>query len=197
MERNDELADLPQYGDDGPTPVRASDNGDALSPFGEASIMDLLQQDLQEIADTKEVYIRLKGYERSGIQIKYHLPHKGRELSDIARKVEREHKDAYSRNINIAIDTMIHLCSGVYCQPEGVLEPVMLDPGDTGEPCMFDGRLAQLMGIDDEVASARQVVRRLFGDNDMAIIAHAEKLQRWLANTKADVTLEIWQTQGE
>jgi hypothetical protein len=71
-----------------------------------------------------------------------------------------------------------------------------LDPGDTGTPVMFDQRLAEILGMEGQVTSARQVVRKLFGNNDMAIVAHAEKLNRWLANTRADVSLEIWQ-QGE
>ena len=192
---HDELVEQPR--EDEATPVQGFENGGAPTAFSDASIVDLLQQDMREIAETKEVYIPIKGYERSGIQVCYHLPVGGKEIADIGRKVEREFKDAYSRNLNIAIDTMIHLCSGVYCQPPGVPEPVMLDPDDTGNPVGFDIQLAQLMGIEGEVQSARQVVRRLFGNNDMAILAHAEKLQRWLANTKADVTLELWQTQGE
>ena len=192
---NDELVDDPKPDED--TPVRVSENGDAPTPFEEASIMDLLQEDLRELAEVKEVYIPVKGYERSGIQVCYHLPGRGKELSDIARKVEREVKDRYTRNITTAIDTMIHLCSGIYVQPEGVESPVMLDPEETGEPAMFDQRLAHLMGIEGEVQSSRQVVRRLFNNNDMAIISHAEKLQRWMQDTKADVTLELWQTTGE
>jgi hypothetical protein len=189
-----------ELGSDQVTPVpgfeQESANGDAPSPFSEASIADLLQADMAELAATKEVFIPIKGYERSGIQACYHLPAKGKELNDIGRKVEREFKDNYSRNLAIAIDTMIHLCSGIYCQPEGVPEPVMLDPDNTGAPVGFDQDLAKLMGIEGETQSARQVVRRLFNNNDLAIISHAEKLQRWLQNTKADVSLEIWQ-QGE
>jgi len=190
---HDELLEHPN--EDEVTPVPGSDNGDA--PFSEASIMDLLQADMQELAESKDVYIPVKGYGRTGVQIRYGLPDKGRELSDIARKVEREVKDRYTRNITIAIDTMIHLCLGIYVQPEGVAEPVMLDPDETGEPVRFDNEFAKILGIETEVKSARQVVRRLFNNNDMAIISHAEKLQRWLQDTKADITLEIWQTAGE
>ena len=163
-------------------------------PFSEASVMDLLQADMQELAETKEAYIAVKGYERTGLQIRYHLPNRGKELDEIARRVQREFKDSYSRNIGIAIDTMIHLCDGIYVQPEGVPEPVMLDPDNTGYPAEFDEKLAGIMGMDTtEVQSARQVLRRLFGNNEMAILAHAEKLNRWLQNTKTDLSLEVWQ----
>lgn len=163
-------------------------------PFSEASIVDLLKEEAAELANAKEVYIPLKGYKGTGLQVCYHLPERGKELDDIARKVQRENKETYYRNIYTAIDTMAWLCSGLYVQPEGAEEPVMLDPGDTGVPVMFDARLAEIIGMDTtETPSARAVIRRLFANNDMAIIAHAEKLNRWLQDTKADLSLEIWQ----
>jgi hypothetical protein len=155
--------------------------------------MDLLQADYKELTETKEVNSPVKGYERAGLQIRYHLPERGKELDEIARKVQREFKDNYSRNITIAMDTMIHLCSGLYVQPEGVPEPVTLDPDHDGIPVMFDEKLAGLIGFEGNVNSARQVLRKLFGNNDMMIISHAEKLNRWLQNTKADLSLEVWQ----
>jgi hypothetical protein len=179
--------------DDEDTPVPGFEEG---GPFSEKSIIQQLQAEAQELADAKEVFIPIKGYEGTGLQVKYHLPQHGKELSQIADKVRRQEKDAWERNLNIAIDTMIHLCSGIYVQPGDTPEPVMLDPEDTGVPASFDQRLAEILGIEGHVTSARQVVRRLFGNNDMAIVSHAEKLNRWLANTKADVTLEVWQ-QGE
>lgn len=176
------------------TPVPGSEE---VAPFSEASIVDILQAEARELADTKEVYIPVKGYERTGLQVCYHLPNRGKELDEIATRVRREAKDAYTRNVIIAIDTMIHLCSGIYVQPGNVNEPVMLDPEDSGVPCIFDQRLAEIIGMDNPAgAGARQVVRKLFGNNELAIISHAERLNRWLSNTKADLSLEVWQ-QGE
>lgn len=189
---------------DRPTVPHDNDDGEATPvpgfeqerpPFSEASIVDILQAEHKELAEAKDTLIPVKGYERTGLQVQYRLPDRGKELDDIARKVMREMKDAYSRNLYTAIDTMIHLCTGIYVQPPGVEEPVILDPENTGSPALFDVQLAQLMGMEN-IESSRQVVRRLFGNNDMAIIAHAEKLNRWLQNTKADLSLEIWQ-QGE
>lgn len=173
------------------TPVRGLGTD---TPFSETSIIEQLQAEAQEIAGAKEVDIPIKGYQGTGLRVRYHLPDRGKELSDIADKVRREMKDAYSRNLTIAIDTMIHLCSGLYVQPDGVPEPVMLDPGDTGIPVTYDQRLAEILGMENSAnAGARAVVRRVFGNNDMAIIAHAEKLNRWFQNTKTDVSLEVWQ----
>lgn len=163
-------------------------------PFSEASVVDLLKQEIQELAEVKDVLIKVEGYDKTGLQVKYGLPENGKQLDTIARKVQREFKGNYERNLYIAIDTMIALCMGLYVQPPEVDEPVMLDPDETGTPVQFDERLAELVGLEDgQLRTARNVVRRLFRKNDMAIVYHAEKLNRWLQNTNADLDLEIWQ----
>jgi hypothetical protein len=122
------------------------------------------------------------------------MPESGKELDNIARKVARDHKDVFNRNLYTAMDTMIILCIGLYVQPPEVDEPVELDPQEMGEPVRFDYRLGEIVGITDpEEAKSRVVLRKLFGNNDFAVIAHAEKLNRWLANVKADLNVEFWQ----
>src|SRR5262252_4449429 len=168
--------DIPPVEDTEPgdeTPVLGLETGGA-----EPSLMDTFRQEYAELAETKTAMISVKGYERTGLQIKYRLPSSGKELDAIARKIQREVKDPYSRNLYIAMDTMITLCEGLYVQPEGVEEPVMLDPENTGIPCQFDGTLAGMMGMNGEVNTARQVVKHLFGNNDMAVLGHAERLSR-------------------
>jgi hypothetical protein len=165
---------------------------EGFSP-GAASIADLLKQDYNEIAEIEEVYIKVKGYDKSGLQVKYRLPESGKELDDISRKVNREYKDTYSRNLFTAIDTMIYLCEGLYVQPEGVEAPVMLDPQETGMPCRFDERLAVLIGMNGVESRARAVVRKLFNNNDLMVVGHAERLSRWLTDTKANLEIEFWQ----
>jgi hypothetical protein len=44
-----------------------------------------------------------------------------------------------------------------------------------------------------EPSTARQIVRRLFNGNDFAIVNHAERLNRWLMDTSADLSMEFWQ----
>jgi hypothetical protein len=182
--------------EDDTTPVPVLEEGEPRnSQFGESSIVDVLQAEFKELADTTDVYIPVKGYEKTGLQVKYHLPEHGKELDDVARKVQREVKEAYYRNLYTAIDTMIHLTDGLYVQPADVPEPVMLDPQEIGMPVSFDHRLAEILGMGDgeQAVTARQVVRKLFGNNELAIIGHAEKLSRWMQNTKADLSLEVWQ----
>lgn len=156
------------------------------------SIIDLLKSDLAEIAANVDTYIPVIGYEKSGLAVKYHLPETGKQLDAIARKVNAQDKDPYYRNLNTAIDTMILLCDGLYVKPAGVEDYVMLDPQELGEPVRFDARTAEIFGAPGD-SPARSVVRKIFDGNEMAILNHTERLGRWLNNTKADLTTELWQ----
>ena len=169
---------------------------DASHNGGQASYIDLFKQELEEIESIKDVLIPVRGFEKTGVQVKYHLPKSGSELDEIARRAKREaSKDNFQLNLIISMQTMIHLCDGVYVQPAEAKEPVMLDPDEQGYPVKFDERLAKLLGLpeDDPNASARKTLRKLFGNNDSNIIDHAERLGRWIRDVKADVTLELWQ----
>jgi hypothetical protein len=159
-----------------------------------STLADLIKEDMKELAAHEETLIRVPGYSKSGLQVKYRLPESGKELDVIGRKVNRQEKDAFTRSLFTAIDTMIYLCEGLYVQPAGVDEPVMLDPEETGYPARFDDRLASLLGMNGaEPSTARQIVRRLFNGNDFAIVNHAERLNRWLMDTSADLSMEFWQ----
>jgi len=197
-EPTDVTSDNGHMSDDGlgTPPVREVDSP---GPFSSPSVVDMFQQELNEISSAESVFIPVKGYEQTGLQIRYHMPESGKVLGDINTRVSKQYKDTYSRNLYVAISTMIQLCDGLYVQPsiEGepeVDEPVMLDPDEMGMPVQFDERLAEMMGMEvTQNLTARQVVRRLFGNNEMAILAHAERLSRWLQNTKADINAEMWQ----
>lgn len=166
-------------------------------PISDKSILDVLKADYDDIAGDKSVYIPIVGWEKSGLAIKYRHPHSGKELDAVARTVYREiSKDQrYSRGITLAIDTMIRLNEGLYVKPAGVDDYVELDPEERGRPYdLGDGeKLSSIFGWNGEVSTSRDVVRKLFGGNELAIGAHSEKLQRWLMNTKADLDTEIWQ----
>lgn len=176
----------------------SEDETQIITPGTPVSFVDVIQAELQELKESKEVYIAVQGYERSGLHVKYRLPNDGKVLDNISRKVMREFKDAYSRNLHISMDTMINLCEGLYVQPpEAEGEYVELDPDATGEPVQFDSRLAEIVSNGTSISTARQVVFALFGNNDLMILNHAERLNRWLMNTKADVETELWQQMGE
>lgn len=161
----------------------------------ENSFLGLIKQDLEELEGSEEVYIKVPGYDGSGLSMKFRLPKGGKELELIAKKVEnqtRQQRDPYITNLYIAMDTIIALCTGFYVKPFGVEDYVMLDPTDAGLPVTFDDRLATVVGLPDGT-TAREIMKKLFNKNEMAIINIAEKLSRWIGNTKADLTREIWQ----
>lgn len=157
------------------------------------SIVDMLRNDLEQINSIQDTLILVPGYENSRLAVKYRLA-SGRELTDIAQKVWREQKDLYSRGLLAAIDTMVVLCVGLYVQPEGVESPVELDPQEMGMPVSFsDDRLADILGMaPDEPRSARAVVRKLFNNNELAIMAHSTKLQEWLQDTTGEAEQGFW-----
>lgn len=163
------------------------------SPAPPNSLVEQIRNEVEELSEIHEVFIPVIGYNQSNLQIKYRMPESGRELERIGQKVFRESKDRYTRNLYTAMDTMINLCVGLYVQPEDVDEPVELDPQELGYPVQFDERLAQVIGMNGGGGSARLVLRKLFGNNDVAILSHAERLSRWLANSQADLDREIWE----
>lgn len=169
----------------------------APNMFSGKSIVDLLNEEAAEISNIKFVHIPILGYEKTGLTARYHMPENGKELEKINRKAEREFKDTYSRSLTSSLDTMIHLCDGLYVNPNNDPEPVELDPDMIGYPVRFDERCAEIFGWAEPGMTARTVVKRLFNGNDLAILSHGEKLSRWLHNAKADVTRELWQELGE
>lgn len=158
------------------------------------SIVDLLRRDVDELAAIEDVLIPVEGFSYSNVSVKYRLPEQGgKELDAIAKKVMRETKDTYDRNVRIAMDTMIALCEGLYVQPEDTPEPVPFDPDGAGMAIRFDHRLAEIFELPED-SNSRTVLRKLFGNNDASIVLHAEKLSRWIMNRKADLEVEVWQT---
>lgn len=159
---------------------------------GGNSLVDLIKADLQEAAKNVDVYISVAGREKSGLAFKYHLPETGKVIDEIGKKVERESKDEFYRALNTTMDTIIHLCEGIYVKPPGVTDYVMLDPQEAGFPVKFDDRMAEIVGL-QQGATARSILKKIFGGNDMAIMSHGERLSRWLNNTNADLEKELWQ----
>lgn len=164
------------------------------APARSVSYVDLLKQDLQSLTDNEEVYIKVPGYEKSGLQIKYRLPESGAELDKIARRINREYKETFQRNLYNAIDMMIYLCEGLYVQPENEDEPVPFNTNGGDSPIFFDEELAGVLNMNGTDLRVRAIVKRLFNNNDFAIVNHAERLNRWLMDTSADLEVEFWQS---
>ncbi len=188
-------------------------NEDPVQPLSEeavqhpanasSAIIDLLKQDAEDVSNPQDVYIPINGWERTGLAARYRLG-KGKELEQIAIKVDRKFSDRSDKNLYTGIDTMILLCTGLFIKSdEAVTEEnpdgwVELDPNNTGSALTYsDDGLAAIFGWENEVQTARELVRKLFGKNDLATNDHAARLSRWLVNTKSKVNAALWSTEGE
>jgi hypothetical protein len=169
-----------------------------IIPTTEHSLVDVIRGELKELQEQKVVYIPVAGYEKSGLHARYRLPENGKILDDIVRRVMREYKDKYSRNLYATADTIIHLCEGLYVRhPEAGEEYVELDPDEQGYPVRFDYRLAGIISDNGTLDTERKVLFALFGYKDVFILNHGAKLNMWMMDTNIDVETELWTQLGE
>jgi hypothetical protein len=193
-----ENEDQPHIADDSGYPYVGDESETEIISPTEFSLVDVIKGELKELQEQKVVYIPVAGYEKSGLHARYRLPDNGKLLDDIVRRVMREYKDSYSRNLYSTVDTMVHLCEGLYVQHEETGdEYVELDPDEAGYPVRFDYRLAGIISDNGTLDSERKVVFALFGYKDLYILNHGAKLNRWMMDTNVDVETELWNQLGE
>lgn len=166
--------------------VEAAVNGDLEDQS--RNLMDEIRKARRNLAENRQTYIQLPGYEHVGLVAQYHLLD-GKQLDMIAERVKRQTKDRVDRGINAAVDTFIAACDGLFVEKDGGYAP--LDPDNRGMPLRYEPSLAKFCDFYKEGMTARQVVFGLFGDNDAAIAGHAMKLNRWFMNTTSEVDDEF------
>lgn len=153
------------------------------------SVVDLLRRKREEVADAKTVDIAVPGYNNSPpiLLIRYHLID-GPTMDRIGRKIMRQTKDKWSRQVFAAIDTMIEAIEGFYVdmQDGSEVRPLTLhgDPVTT-----FGPELQEVLQL--EAQTARETVQELFNHNDVALASHNVQLSRWMGNTTGEVDEEF------
>jgi hypothetical protein len=178
--------------DDNRVPTLADVSGINEQPD---DLLDQLAAKRQEVAENKETFIPIPGYDREPpiLLARYRLLD-GPEIQRLTTKVMRETKNKWDRNMNMAVDTFIAACTGIY-----------VDLGDSGsapQPLQyqkqpvtgFNADLAAALRFADKIADpnlARNVVFGLFANNDVAIAQHNAMLNRWMGNTSIDITQEM------
>jgi len=153
------------------------------------SVLDLLRQKREESAAATTVDLPVPGYNNSPpvLYIRYQLID-GPTIDRIGRKVTRQTKDRWSRQILSAIDTMIESIVGFYVDMEDGSERKPLTVH--GEHITtFGPELQEALGF--EADNARNTVRELFGQNDVALAGHNIALSRWMTNTTAEIDEEF------
>lgn len=162
-----------------------------VDPTEQADVFDRLAAKREELSSDQRALIPVPGYNDPQLLIEYKLM-TGPELNAIGRKVGKETKDAWYRQLHAAIDVMVAAATGVYVQMDGS-EPKALTID--GEPCTgYTSSLAQKLRIDaGDPPRVRKVVREIFGNNDVALGNHSFRLQRWMSDTSVNVDEELFE----
>lgn len=153
------------------------------------SLLDSLRKKREELSESRDTFIPLPGYDREPPMLlaQYRLLD-GKEIEQIARKVTRETKDRWRRQVLAAVDTFIAACTGMY---------VDLQTGDGPQPMTLNDQ--HIMGYDQDLAkalefqaeTARQVVYGVFADNEVAMMQHGARLSLWMGDTTHQVDDEF------
>ena len=158
-----------------------------------SSLLDQLAERRQAVADTKDTFIEIAGYDKEPpILLAHYRLVEGPELAKIADKVRTEFRGRWDRNLYAAIDTMIVACDGIYID-KGDGKPVPLTLN--GDPITgYNNALAEGLRYVDKLRQGfthRDVVLGLFGGNELAIAEHNARLNRWFGDTSADVSKDF------
>ena len=160
----------------------------------EASLLDVLAAQRKELSENRETEISIPGYERGGFALfaRYRLL-SGPELEAIMRRVQKEYKKQYDRNLYGSVDVFIEACLGF---------SVEMPDGDR-RPLTYQG--APIIGYNEDLAAAlrfepapnprersRSIVFGTFGNNVVAIGQHNLSLGRWMGNTNIEIDEEIF-----
>jgi hypothetical protein len=163
--------------------------GQQLAEEPPADVLDSLRQQRAELTENTTTLISIPGYERPVLLAQYRLMD-GVELNKIARKVQKQSRDQWQRQIFAATDVLIAGCTGFYVDKNDGEGPQPLtvngDPVDGYSPPLAEG-----LGFN--ATTAREVLFGVFTNNELAIAAHSMRYQRWLGNTNAEVDLDFFE----
>lgn len=151
------------------------------------SMMSALREQYETLAKSNTVDLPIPGY-NGMLWARYHLLDVQNDMKKIGRRIRKQFKEVEDQIFYVNLDAMILACEGLYYDRDG--EKLSLAEGladGNDEPVKYDQRLATFLGWPlEEVASARDVVKRLF-KNESAIIEHGRQLNDWMRDTTKDV----------
>jgi hypothetical protein len=153
----------------------------------DANLLESLRQKRQELADHREGFVPVPGYEDPELLIRYRVID-SKEIQKIGNKVIKETKDRMQRQLLAAVDTFIAAATGVYVRLAEDTEPVALTLNGR-EIEGFSQELATAMNF--PATTARDVVFGVFAENDIAIMNHAIRLNQWMTFNRSDIDREF------
>ena len=151
-----------------------------------ANLLESLRQRREEVASDHTVTLSLPGYDQDypKLYVKYRNVD-GKEVDLIARKVQRETKDRWDRQVLSTVDILIEACVGFYVATTSEEEddPTPLVGPDGTLITGYDHTLSEAFQMNAQ--SARDTLFELFGGrkNDIMIMSHGVQLSRWMGNT--------------
>jgi hypothetical protein len=164
--------------------------GEAAPNGQNSSLFEQLREKRAEAAAGTETFIPIPGYDSEApvLLAKYRVLD-GKELDTIGRKVQKQTKDRWNRQILAAMDSCIAACEGMYIDMLDGSEPQPLTFNEI--PILgFTGELAQALQY--EATNAREVFSGLFLGNEVAMIQHNVRLSLWMGNTSRKVDQDMF-----
>ena len=165
-------------------------------PETSGSIKDKLQARRVEIADNRTYDLDIPGY-NGDLYAVYKLLD-GQRLNQIAQTVSKTTRDRAERGITAAIDTLVVACKELRVRDEGRDLSVSEVAGLESE-VRYDSQLAAFLGFSGELSdtpTAREVLRKVFVDNEIAIAAHNQRLSRWMMGNGVSLDEELLEDFG-
>lgn len=167
---------------------------------GGRSLKDRLAQRREDILANRFKDIDLPGYDGM-VYGRYRLLD-GTKLNNIAENVIRTIKQEQKaeRGLAAAIDTLAAALIEVRVRDDGRDMSLAEHLGeDEGAVVRFDVKLADFMGFKDQLSETprvRDIVKEVFLNNEVAIMAHNQQLSRWMMTNGVDVETELMQDFG-
>jgi hypothetical protein len=170
--------------------LTATATGQDLTPDDPAvSVQDRLRKAREEVQENTTIDLTIPGY--GGELVARHRSVDFKEVRDWGREITKNYRDPDEQQMRAAVDVIARTCTGIYLRPNGDNELYPLDPDDSGVPCRFDERLSEFLGFTPESARSTDVVRGVFGDRQLLIVAYQAKISRWLATANQEVDREM------
>lgn len=161
-----------------------------VAPTGQESLLDQLRAKREEVAGSNTCFIPIPGYDGDPpVMMAQYRVLDGKELDNIGRKVARETKDRWDRNVLAAMDVLIACCQGMYVDMQNGAEPQQMTLN--GVPIAgYNQDLAQALQFQAE--TARQVVMGIFVNNEVALMQHNVRLSMWMGNTSRRIDEDVF-----
>lgn len=145
------------------------------------SMMEALRRKHQELTNSQTLDMPMPGYEDL-LVVRYRVLDVQKELNQINRKAASEFSDAIVAQLFGTMDAMARACVEIFGKRGDEIVPLAESIGPDAPPVRYNQALAEFMGWED-VTSARDVIMRLFANNEPMIMEHGQRLSRWMSNT--------------